>query len=93
MDTRKHARKPYYKLVFFTSESRYHKGFINNISFEGVFIETDDKFAKGEDVKVFIPGPRLGKGAIIYGEVAHFSPKGIGLKFKKNAQGQTVQYL
>ena len=93
MDSRKHTRKFYYKQVFFTSESRYHKGFINNISFEGVFIETEDKFIKGEAIKVFIPGREFGKGAIILGEVAHFSAKGIGLKFKKNERGRTIQYI
>jgi Tfp pilus assembly protein PilZ len=93
MDSRKNARKLYHKLVFFTSESRYHKGFINNISFEGVFIETEDQFVKGETIKVFIPGAKLGEGTIIQGEVAHFSPKGIGLKFKKDKQGQTIKYI
>jgi hypothetical protein len=93
MDCRKHTRKFYHKMVFFTSASRYHKGFINNISFDGVFIETGDRFAKGDAIKVFIPGREFGKGAVIHGEVAHFSTKGIGLKFKKNELGQTIQYL
>lgn len=93
MKFRKHSREIYHKLVFFTSENRYHKGFINNISFDGAFIETRDQFSLGQVLKVFIPGSKLGEGAIIHGEVAHLAQKGIGLKLKKNRQGQVIQYI
>lgn len=93
MNARKHRRKIYNKLVFFNSVNHYHKGFINNISLNGAFIETQDLFSLGQAVTVFIPGRKWGKGAIIYGEVARLAQKGIGLKFKKNIQGQIIQYV
>lgn len=83
----------YNKLVFFTSENRYHKGFISNISISGAFIETHDQFSLGQAITVFIPGRKLGQGAVIYGEVAHLAQKGIGMKFRKNRQGLIIQYV
>jgi hypothetical protein len=93
MDTRMHVRRFYHKLVFFTSDKRYHKGFLNNISLNGVFIETQDKFSNGQVLKIFIPSRKSGKGAIIHGEVARLTQKGIGLKLRKNKQGKIVHYV
>lgn len=93
MNTRKRARKLYYKRVFFISEDRYHKGFINNISLNGAFIETQDQLSLGQTISVFIPGRELGKGTIIHGEIAHLTQKGVGMKFKKNQRGEIIQYL
>jgi hypothetical protein len=90
MNTRMHVRKFYHKLVFFTSDKRYHKGFINNISLNGIFIETQDNFSNGQVLKIFIPGRKFGIGAIIHGEVARLTQKGIGLKLRKNKQGKIV---
>lgn len=93
MNSLKPIRRFYQKLVFFTSDNRYHKGVLNNISLNGAFIETQDKFYNGQDLAVFLPGSKLGKGAVIYCEVSSIAPKGIELKFKKNVQGKIVQYV
>ena len=93
MNTRKHLRKFYHKQVFFISNKRYYKGFINNISSNGVFIETHENFSNGQVLKMFIPGPKFGKGAIIHGEVARLAQKGIALKFRKNQHGNIVHYV
>jgi hypothetical protein len=93
MNNRKHLRKFYHKQVFFTSNKRYHKGFINNISLNGVFIETQDNFLNGQVLKIFIPGRKFGKGAIIHGEVTRLTQKGIGLKLRKNKKGKIVHHV
>lgn len=93
MNTRMHMRRFYNKLVFFTSDKRYHKGFLSNISLNGAFIETQDNFSKGQVLKIFIPGRKFGKGAVIQGEVARLTQKGIGLKLRKNGKGKIVHYV
>jgi hypothetical protein len=93
MNTRMHMRRFYNKLVFFTSDKRYHKGFLNNISLSDAFIETQDNFSYGQVLKIFIPGRKFVKGAVIHGEVARLTQKGIGLKFRKNKQDKIVHYV
>lgn len=93
MNTRKHLRKFYNKLVFFTSNKRYHRGFLNNISLNEIFLETQDILSNGQVLTAFLPGRKLGKGAIIHCEVVRSGKKGVVLKFKKNMQAKSIQYV
>jgi hypothetical protein len=81
-ELRRHPRKSYPKPVFFTSRSRYRKGFIQNISRSGVFIKTTEKFTAGRIIKLVIPGTKFDKGTMLKGEVVRFNQLGIGIIFK-----------
>jgi hypothetical protein len=81
-ELRRHPRKSCPKPVFFTSQQRYCRGFIQNISRNGVFIKTTQKITAGRIIKLVIPGTEIDKGIMLKGQVVHFSQAGIGIVFK-----------
>jgi hypothetical protein len=84
MDFRKHLRKFYPKQVFLSSENRYHKGFIRNISLNGAFIKAHGQFSIGQALNIFIPSSKIGNGAILKGQIVRLHQEGFGLVFKKH---------
>jgi hypothetical protein len=77
---RKHPRKTYSKLVYFTFQDKYYEGVIKNLSPGGAYIESKAKFSKRIEIKLVIPGPN--KYMLIGGEIVHLKPNGFGVKFK-----------
>jgi Tfp pilus assembly protein PilZ len=47
-----------------------------------IAIETKDKFSIGQTLWLVIPGTKIDKGVMLKGEVIHFKPNGVGVKFK-----------
>jgi len=80
-ELREHPRRSYSKMALFTSENRFYKGFIKNISRRGVFVETKDAFNAGQIIKLVIPGTSIDNGVMLKGEVIHVAQTGIGVKF------------
>lgn len=83
IENRQHPRKNFYRSVFFTSNNHYFEGSINNLSKNGMFIETGDKFTVGQTVRLVIPGTKIDNGTMLKAEVKHLNRKGIGVQFKK----------
>ena len=81
-ENRKHPRKHLYRSVLLSSENHYFEGFINNLSKNGMFIETRDNFAVGQVVRIAIPGTKIDNGTMLKSEVKHLGRKGIGVQFK-----------
>jgi Tfp pilus assembly protein PilZ len=81
-ELRKYPRKPYPKMVFFTSQNRYYRGSIGNISRGGIFIKTDDIFHIGQIIKLVIPETKIDKGVMLVAEVVRLDEIGVGVKFK-----------
>jgi hypothetical protein len=79
-DLRRNPRKPFDKLTYFTSDNKYYKGAIRNISRSGVFIESDAKFSSGEELKLVVQGAN--KFALLKCEIVHYNLTGFGVKFK-----------
>lgn len=79
-ELRKNARKPFSKLTYFASGSKYYGGIIKNISRGGAFIETEIKFSQGEELKLVVPGPN--QYVQIRCKIIHFCQTGFGVKFK-----------
>ena len=79
-ELRRNPRKSFSKPTYFTSENKYYKGAIRNISRNGVFIESDAKFSSGDELKFVVPGTK--KYALLKGEIIHFNLTGFGVKFK-----------
>jgi uncharacterized protein (TIGR02266 family) len=87
-DRRKHEREPFFMVVDYSTEDRFYKDYIQDISAGGVFIQTRMPFRAGQDVSLSFPLPDHQKYIAINGEVARFTPEGIGVKFKMVNQGQ-----
>lgn len=79
-ELRRNPRKSFSKPTFFTSENKYYKGAIRNISRSGAFIESDAKFSNGEELKIVVQG--MNKYALLKGEIVHYDLTGFGVKFK-----------
>lgn len=79
-ELRKHPRKSYQKLIYFTWNDQYSKGLIDNISRGGVSIVTKDNLTIGQTIRFVIPGTKYDKGLMLKGEVVYTSIKGVGVK-------------
>ena len=80
-ELRRNPRKSFSKPTYFTSENKYYKGAIRNISRSGVFIESEAKFSNGEELKLIVQG--VNKYALLKGEIVHYNLTGFGVKFKR----------
>jgi len=82
-DPRAYPRKPYVQYVFFKFQDQKYKGLMINISRNGVFIETKNKFLFGQTIELFIPNIRDNKNIRINGWIVRLSQTGIGVTFKR----------
>ncbi len=89
-ERRKHPRKPYNKPAFFTSQTRYYRGLISNISRGGMFIDIKDNFTVGQIIRLVIPETKIDNGVMLKGVVVHRRQQGIGIKFKKIIKGKSI---
>ena len=81
VNLRKFARKPFRRATIFACENRYYAGLTQNISKGGVFIETRNRFAKGQIITLVISRTKIEKGVMLKGQVVHLNRRGFGLKF------------
>jgi Tfp pilus assembly protein PilZ len=79
---RKHTRKPLLTVVDYAIQGQVYRDFIQNISADGVFIETAVPTSIGEELSLTFVLPTHGKPIKITGEVVRISPQGIGVRFK-----------
>jgi Tfp pilus assembly protein PilZ len=82
-DLRRYPRRHFSNSVFFTSQNEYFEGLIDNISKNGIFIETQDDFTVGQMVRLVIPGTKIDNGTMLKGKIRHHNKKGIGIQFKQ----------
>jgi Tfp pilus assembly protein PilZ len=85
---RKHTRKPLVTVVDYATQGQAHRDFIQNISAEGVFIETTVPISIGQELFLTFALPSYQAHIKITGEVVRISPQGIGVKFKAAKQHQ-----
>ena len=82
-DLRRYPRRHFSNSVFFTSQHEYFEGLIDNISKNGIFIQTQDDLSVGQMVRLVIPGTKIDNGTMLKGEIRHRNKKGIGIQFKQ----------
>jgi hypothetical protein len=87
VDLRKYARKPFRRATIFTCQNRYYAGLTQNISRGGVFIETRNRFAEGQIIKLVFSHTKIEKGVMLKGQVVHLNRRGFGLKFLSLVKG------
>ena len=80
-DLRIFPRRISTRAVLFTDQNQYFAATTKNISKGGVFIETRDKFKKGQTITLVIAGTKITKGVMLKGRVVHLRRQGFGLKF------------
>ena len=79
---RQSPRERYFKDVDFATKDRVFRGFIQNISADGVLIETGESVEVGQDIILAFELPKLEKHIKINGKVARILPNGgFGVKF------------
>jgi len=85
---RTHERQECLITVNYAHKGRAYQNYIQNISTEGVFIETREKFSVGDEILLTISYSSEARPFRIAGEVVRSISKGVGVKFKKLSQVQ-----
>ena len=85
---RVHDRYPCLITTDCVYQSRASNQFVKNISLSGVFIETSESFAEGEEVSLTLSFGHHSKPFRITGEIVRLITEGIGVKFKIKSQIQ-----
>lgn len=87
-ERRQHDRKDFFRIVDYNVEDRYFRDFIQNISEEGVFIQTFQTFSTGQTIQMTFMSPDDQKPFKINGEIIRVHTDGVGVKFKIKSQVQ-----
>ena len=79
---RKAPREKYFKDVDFATKDRVFRGFIQNISADGVLIETSEALSVGQEITLAFELPETSEHVKIVGKIARVLPDGgFGVKF------------
>ncbi len=81
--SREYVREHWAKKIIFSTQNRFHEGFIKDISRKGAFIETNGVFSTGQRLSLAIPLANGRKGVKLRGEVVWSNQKGFGCEFKE----------
>ena len=85
---RRHQRKDCLIRVDFAAKGRAFHNYIQDISVEGVFIETREAFSVGDELLLTISYSNEVKPFKINGSVVRIASNGIGVRFQKLSQVQ-----
>ena len=85
---RKHPRKDCLLVVNYSNRGRAFQNFIQDISLEGLFIETREAFSVGDELAMTITYTNEQRPFKISGTIKRVVPGGIGIKFIKVSQVQ-----
>ena len=81
-ERRKHSRKPCFIAVDGATWDSAFNGFTKNIGAGGVFIETPQAFAVGEEITLTFSCPGHENPVKVVGEIVWNIPQGLAVKFK-----------
>ncbi|MBW1899337.1 MAG: PilZ domain-containing protein, partial [Deltaproteobacteria bacterium] len=79
---RSHSRKPCLITVDYSSQDRFFRDFIQDISAGGIFIETRELFNEGLDIGLTFSIPNSQIPFRISGEIVRTTSRGVAVKFK-----------
>ncbi len=79
---RSHHRKPCLITVDYSSQDRFFRDFIQDISAAGIFIETRELFNEGLDIGLTFSIPNSQIPFRILGEIVRTTSRGVAVKFK-----------
>ena len=81
-ERRKHTRELFLTTVDYDVKGQSFKGFIQDISAYGVFIQTARKFKVGQEITVKLPLPNNKKFFKCKGKIIRITPDGIGMRLQ-----------
>ena len=81
---RKFPRKTYFMEVNFATPDRASSGFIQNISSDGLFVETKEPHTVGQRLTLSFRLPNAEDHIRVNGEIVRVAPQGIGVKLGTN---------
>ena len=81
---RKYSRKTYFMEVNFATPDSASSGYIQNISSDGLFVETKEPLSVGQHIILSFRLPSSKEHIKINGEIVRISPQGIGVKLGMN---------
>ena len=85
---RKSPRRKYFKDVDFATRDRVFRGFIHDISADGVLIQTSEALSVGQDITLAFQLPNTSDHIKVRGKIARLLPSGgFGVKFDKPIDG------
>ena len=87
-DGRRDSRKACLITVNYAVDGRAFTNYIQDISPTGVFIESSESFAVGQDILMTFSFPDMEDSFRIGGEISRTTPKGFGVKFNYKSQLQ-----
>jgi len=79
---RSHPRKPCLITVDYSSQDRFFRDFIQDISAGGIFIETRELFNEGLDIGLTFSIPNSQIPFRISGEIVRTTSRGVAVRFK-----------
>ena len=82
-ERRRHTRKSVTIDVDFASQERAYRGFIQNLSGGGVYIQISRSFYVGQDVDMIFSFPGSKENVKIVGRIARVDDTGIGVEFRR----------
>ncbi|UCH20555.1 MAG: PilZ domain-containing protein [Deltaproteobacteria bacterium] len=89
---RKATREQYFKDVDFATKDRVFRGFIQNISSDGVLIETSESLSVGQEITLAFELPNTNEHVKIAGKIARVLPDGgFGVKFNSTIKSLTAE--
>lgn len=80
---RKHLRQPYNCEAGYVIDGTEYVDRIKDMSFEGLFIETNNKFSVGQELKLEIPMANSSRFFRTTGVIVRTTKDGIGIKLTK----------
>ena len=83
---RRAPRVNYFMEVDYVVEDRVFSGYINNISSDGVFIETTETFHRDSDITLTFALPNSQGHIKVAGKIVRITPDGIGIAFDLDIQ-------
>jgi Tfp pilus assembly protein PilZ len=89
---RSRNREAYFTDVVFASKGKALKGYIRNISADGVFVETSEKVNVGQNITLSFALPNSIEHIKISGRIARTLPWGFGVRFHEGIQGFLEKY-
>jgi Tfp pilus assembly protein PilZ len=82
---RKSHREKYFKDVDFATKDRVFRGFIHDISADGVLIQTSEALAVGQDITLAFELPHTNEHIKVKGKIARILPTGgFGVRFDES---------
>ncbi|GAB6095492.1 hypothetical protein JCM14469_17440 [Desulfatiferula olefinivorans] len=83
---RRAPRVSYFMAVDYVVGDRVYNGYINNISSEGVFIETREPFSEGSEITLTFALPNSQGHIRVTGKIVRKETNGIGVAFDMDIQ-------